>query len=551
MMQIRDLMSIPAMQHSRIVAGRAGLNRTVHSVNMMDAPDIMDFLKPNELLLTTAYAMKDQPELLEALVRQMAESGCAGLAVKTRRFLEEIPQRAIETANAYGFPLLELSLDFSLGEVLNQALSRILQSRNDELSYALETHHAFFHLILNGEGLQEIVDKLSQLIEAPVAVLSPKLELLTFSSANKPDFSAVNRLLASWPGPKSGLTAGLRPVPGEAASDDALHAFVQPIPTTQRQGYIVALFRGAETKTMHSLALEQAANVLGFELLKAQAVKDRARRFKAEFFAELIQGEIASEQEMIHRGKQYGLQPWESMICIVCGKDAERAAEAASQDSLAEERKARETDHLYHVLKREYARLNAPFVLFTLKNKFICLMSAREWLGQETEGKHRLAQWLLALSERLLAEDDASLSFGISAPITKLADIPSAYKQASDALRFGIGHNKQRFVQFYHTKEFTDLLKLIPIDDLNEFVEDTFESWSGIEENEQREWRRTLRVFYDNHCHIGETAKQLYIHRNTVLYRLNRIEQLTGAQVRNTADSLRIRMALMIKELID
>lgn len=98
-------------------------------------------------------------------------------------------------------------------------------------------------------------------------------------------------------------------------------------------------------------------------------------------------------------------------------------------------------------------------------------------------------------------------------------------------------------------KELMEFLKLIPTEELKEFVEDIFDSWSGIDEGEMREWRRTLKVFYDTHCQIGETAKQWYIQRNTVLYRLNRIEQLTGAQVRNSADSLRIRIALMIKEL--
>ncbi|MCR2805503.1 PucR family transcriptional regulator [Paenibacillus soyae] len=549
-MLLKDLLQIPALRNARIAAGAEGLNRSVNTVNMMDAPDIIHFLKANELLLTTAYAMKDHPETLDTLVAQMAEAGCAGLAIKTKRFLEEIPESVILKANELQFPLLELSLDYSLGEVLNGALSSILQNKTNELSYALDTHHTFFNLILNGEGLIEIVDKLSQLIACPIVILGSKLELINLSTTLRPNIQLLNKWIADYASNKQTLNGGLYKVHGGTAADGTKHVRLQPIPTPQRPGYILAFTDEEEIRTHHALALEQAANVLGFELLKAQAVKDRARRFKIEFFTELVQGEITSEQEIIHRGKQHGLFPAESMICVVCGRDSDEHAAESEQDQIAIERKARETDHLYHVLTKEFARFGAPFVLFTLKDKLIALLSAKDLLGSSPEGKLRTSQQLQAISERMAASEDIGLSYGIGSPINKLVDIPVAYKQAMDAYRLGRSHNKQRFVQYYHTKEFEDLLRLIPVDDLQEFLQETFEAWNGIDEGEQREWRRTLRVFYDNHCHIGETAKGLYIHRNTVLYRLNRIEQLTGVQVRNPADSLRMRIALMIKELV-
>lgn len=544
-MLLKDLIQIPALQNVRLAAGAEGLYRSVSSVNIMDAPDIIHSLKPNELLLTTAYAVKDHHESHDTLVAHMARAGCAGLAIKTKRSLEEIPSSIIEEADRLHFPLLELPLEYSLGEVLNGALSSILQNKTEELSYALDTHHTFFNLILNGEGLSEIVDKLAQLIASPIVILGPKLELVSLSSTVRPNIHLLNKWIAQ--AAKQQLAPGVYPINQTQPSDGARFVFLQPIPTPQRPGYIIAFSNEGEMRKLHALALEQAANVLGFELLKSQAVKDRARRFKIEFFTELVQGEMNSEQEIFHRGKQYGLFPADSMLCIVCGRDGDEGI-GASQDHGEAERRARENDHLYHSLTKEFAKLGMQYVLFTLKDKCIALLSAKELLGSSADGKLKLSQQLAGISERLSGQEEISLSYGISAPVNKLTDISNAYKQALDAYRLGRSHNQQRFVHYYHTKEFSDLLRLIPIDDLQEFLQDTFETWSGIDEIEQREWRKTLRVFYDNHCHIGETAKELYIHRNTVLYRLNRIEGLTGMQVRSSADSLRIRIALMIKD---
>ncbi|UUZ81999.1 PucR family transcriptional regulator ligand-binding domain-containing protein [Paenibacillus sp. P26] len=115
-MLLADLLKTPCYSKAKIVSGEQGLSRKVHSVNMMDAPDIIDFLKPQEPLLTTAYVIKDRPEELESLVSQMAKVGCAGLAIKTKRFLAEIPRQVADLSNRLNFPIIELPLDLSLGK---------------------------------------------------------------------------------------------------------------------------------------------------------------------------------------------------------------------------------------------------------------------------------------------------------------------------------------------------------------------------------------------------------------------------------------------------
>ena len=103
-MKLLDLLKQPCYSGSVIIAGENGLTRTVQSVNMMDAPDIIDFLKPDELLLTTAYLLKDEPDALLTLVaKKMAEHSCAGLGVRTKRFLGEIPQSVLLLANTLYF----------------------------------------------------------------------------------------------------------------------------------------------------------------------------------------------------------------------------------------------------------------------------------------------------------------------------------------------------------------------------------------------------------------------------------------------------------------
>src|SRR3954453_2555865 len=121
-MKVIELLTIPQLDGMTIIAGESGTEREVESVNMMDAPDIIHFLIENEFLITTAYHIKNDPHLLTELVKAMAEQGCAGLGIKTKRFLEKVPDEAIKLANELAFPIIELPLDLSLGEIVNHTL---------------------------------------------------------------------------------------------------------------------------------------------------------------------------------------------------------------------------------------------------------------------------------------------------------------------------------------------------------------------------------------------------------------------------------------------
>src|SRR5699024_11813704 len=89
---LNELFILEGMEDATILAGHRGLTRPVQFVNISDAPDIIDFSGENHLLLTTAYAFKDDPQKLRDLIRQMNALNCSGLIIKLQRFLHELPE---------------------------------------------------------------------------------------------------------------------------------------------------------------------------------------------------------------------------------------------------------------------------------------------------------------------------------------------------------------------------------------------------------------------------------------------------------------------------
>ncbi|QJD85919.1 PucR family transcriptional regulator [Cohnella herbarum] len=547
-MTLDDLLQIPVFHEAKMVAGHKGSSNTVTSVNMMDAPDIIDFLKPEELLLTTAFAVKDQPEALETLVSLMAGNGCAGLGIKTKRFLSEIPINVLKLADRLSFPIIELPLDQALGEMLGQSLSFVLEKKTEELRFALEMHQSFSRMAMNGKGLTEIIDSLATLLECPVLLLDRKPEPLSYSvHFGHPPYQMIIPTILRFYLEHPDLDPVVRqfclldPTPMRP-----IEIIAYPINTDRHQGSLLVLNPLLKSIPLPRLVVEQVANIIGFEMMKRQAVKERSRRYKNEFFSDLIEGRVASDQEIINRGKNYGLLNSSPYICVVAKEDQTtdhfpyRIEHRSAEDIYAKR------DYLYAQLKYEFTKLGLPFVMFTKNDLIVLLFSS-----QRTESSEEaLLKRISTAQEQLYQRLSIPVSFGVGTPVEQLIDIPLTYSQAFDALQSGFLANMRMFVQSYRAKETVDLLRLINNEDLIEFWRDSFKELLKKEDKEKEDLMKTLRVYLDNQCQIAETAKQLYIHRNTVIYRLDKCEQLTNRHLRDPSDSLRLRIAFVIDSLL-
>src|SRR5579883_1478246 len=181
---LREVLKLAPLEQARIVAGVAGLDRRVRYVNVMEVPDILAWVKPDQLLLTTAYPLRDKRAALESLVPRLAQRGLAGLAIKPARYLDQIPPAMLEAADALAFPVIQLPLETSFDDVINAVLGVILNVQALRLEQSATIHRRFTQIALAGGGLREIALALSELVAHPVGIVRPDGSLL----ARSPDF---------------------------------------------------------------------------------------------------------------------------------------------------------------------------------------------------------------------------------------------------------------------------------------------------------------------------------------------------------------------------
>ena len=111
--------------------------------------------------------------------------------------------------------------------------------------------------------------------------------------------------------------------------------------------------------------------------------------------------------------------------------------------------------------------------------------------------------------------------------------------------------NKHGFINFYRTREIDELLSTLPRKDLQALYENTLRSLAYPKTKEELDLVKTIETYLNCQCEISETSRRLYVHRNTVKYRIEKMEKMLNCSFRDPSDSLRFRVALLIGKILE
>lgn len=140
---VSDACKLESLNGVTVLSGNDNLNHEIEHINVMEVPDIDYWVQENELLMTTGYMYRDNPEKFISLIPKLKDKNVAALGIKPKRFVNEIPLSVIECAKAYNFPLLLLPEHTTFSLVIRECMEKILLSEKEQKS-------SFFKRLLTG-----------------------------------------------------------------------------------------------------------------------------------------------------------------------------------------------------------------------------------------------------------------------------------------------------------------------------------------------------------------------------------------------------------------
>ena len=191
------------------------------------------------------------------------------------------------------------------------------------------------------------------------------------------------------------------------------------------------------------------------------------------------------------------------------------------------------------LLKGMFTQQTGDYITAVDESNMILIKS----LGADTD-QENLETIAKTIVDMMNTEAMLNVTVAYGNVVRELKDVSKSYKEAKMALDVGKIFYAEKNVIAYSTLGIGRLIYQLPVNLCKIFIEEIF--GDNVPTDLDEETLNTLNKFFENNLNVSETSRQLFVHRNTLVYRIEKIQKSTGLDLRNFDDALTFKIALMV-----
>lgn len=191
------------------------------------------------------------------------------------------------------------------------------------------------------------------------------------------------------------------------------------------------------------------------------------------------------------------------------------------------------------LLKGMFSAQNGHFITSVEERKIILIKAV-----EPTDGVEELDEVARSIVDTVSAEAMVKTKVAYGTMVQDLKDVSKSYKEAAMALEVGKIFYAEKTVIAYATLGIGRLIYQLPTSLCQMYIQEIF--GDRIPDELDEETLNTVNKFFENNLNVSETSRQLFIHRNTLVYRIEKLQKATGLDIRTFDDALTLKIALMV-----
>ncbi|EGO8268676.1 TPA: PucR family transcriptional regulator ligand-binding domain-containing protein [Enterococcus faecalis] len=537
---LAEVLALPRFSDLQLLSSHSNLTQPLESVEITETPDVADFIPKNVMILTTAMIYKDDQEKLKPFIDSLKQAECTALGIKVGRFLDEISPEIAAYASAVDLPLIKIPSTQPLGGLLHEIVGYLRDSKTEQMSVAFDIQKRFSTLLMQDVDATRFIAEFAKILNAPIILLSPWQQVIAHSNyfyGNQKSAEFFIKQLSKDHFQQLAQEKKIFRLQDERQENIQVAGF--PIRVNDYFPYYLLVLSPEQIPyPISEFAIDQAILVLTFMLFKNQKIAESFEHLKTDFLDRLLdthQEALSKHQNWLELWKNYRLINSDYyQLAIVYGvTKPENETHIRYQQA--------EGQLIFQWLKEQLPEILPDVALFKLKNQNKSIL-----IFQSKKNDHLMI--LQNLAERLQQALPITIRFALGNAYENLEDLPNSYIEASSTLEASLHAQKPATVQLFHPKGLAGLFEKIGTEDVEYFCQQQLKELAYPTEPTLQELRKTLKVFLDFNCEITKTANALYLHRNTIKYRMNQCEKLLGTSIQEPETSLLLRVALELSE---
>jgi purine catabolism regulator len=493
---IRQLVDIPSLR-TRFLAGAAGADRPVLWAHTCELPDPWNWLGTGELLMSDGYGFPPDPDGQVRFISHLAQANLSGVALAEGLHAPPVTEEAVATADALAFPVLETAYAVPFVTVARTVADSNSEVASGRLIRILRVYDVLRRSNQAGFRDDSLLDALGRECGAELHVVDTKHARPLLPSGSRLGGEVRRSLLATLGGMAGPFPAFVR-VPAQDRSvlglpvDTTGRALMLAVPTTEPDVDLVVL--------------QHVATIAGLDLERRSAAALRRRENAARFFQQLLDSAVDTDTAADRLAAAgLGERPWH-----VLSWGAESALDAED-------------------VQLRLTGLKVPHLLTRIGDDHMAFVPGR-LLDRDVFGY----------------AEEKDVRVGVSQPIVSIGRVADGAREARWALE--TARSNGRTVVFYG--EESPMFLPRTVGEGEAVVASVLGPLIAYDEANESELTRSLEVYFEAGRSWQEGASRLGIHKQTLVYRIRRIEELTGRRLADMDDQTSLYLALRTWKMI-
>jgi len=552
--QLSEVIALDVFKGCEVISGFNGLNRSVTKVNVMEVPDIMPWLQPGEFLMTTAYSIKDNVERLGEMIPKMNSIGVVGIAIKMKRYIEELPASVIELSNKLGFPIISIPQEVSFSDLITAVLTTIVNNQASLLVQIDQFNNRLKEIMLKGGDLQEIATMIHQVVDAPVAITEELFKEYTLVCEPGLEI-ALTDLIESMRTTKQGKFKRVYQSQGIEAYTDVIFdievkRLMIPIYSGDvLYGHVIIWNIDEKVAEKTLFMIEAAASLIALHSAKKLSIYENENKHKIEFIEELLSDQESHRIRAIEKLNYFEFNKTKA-YGVVLAKVQDNATEVRMTPNNSQIIKQMNAK-LVSVVERMQRYHKGELIYGNKSDRVIFMIGFDPFMNQELV-KGEMIQFTKDFVNFAKLEGlESKLLVGMGRVYKEIHSLYKSRLEAERAIqKLSLGNQKERMLHFDDLGIYRILSNETIQPELVQFFMEILGDIVKYDREKDAELLNTLKMYYKCGCNLKKVSEEMFTHYNTVIYRMQRIKEIGNIDLNDQNVSLNVHIALKILDVI-
>jgi purine catabolism regulator len=536
---VEDVRKLALPLGTRVATGDGLLNRPVSwtTVIYLDDNFASKSLQSDEIVLVAPQANpKSQGATDIDVIRWVADQRASAVVM-----IDNPSTNAIAEAKAYSIPILVLPSG-SRPRMVEKTIVSLLVDRKGQLERrGTQIYRQLTQISSRNEGMAELINAMARLTGKAVVIQDKRLRVTEYTLQPQlvgywDDIDQFLRKLDNVPvefQDRHRVTEVEQVVLMQSLPIPGLARLVSPVVTKGiGRGYLSIIGYDTDIDDIDLLVTEHGAAACALEMAKLKAVSETEKRLRGTFLDRLLIGDV-SQQEAIHQGERFEHDMTRTHLALVLSWRGENPPSMRRLETIINSLvEAQRTSAL--VWQREREREVVVFHTTDGDNPIDYSLKLAEALSREINRQY----------------PGSRVAIGLGQPARDISAWRTSYRDAVQARDLAIRLQTDTPLYIGDLGVYQLILSLNDREKLTEFCERTLGTLVEYDMRQNADLIKTLEAFFNCHGNLSQTAEMLIVHRNTLLYRMNRINDIASIDLNRPETRLALHLALTIRRLL-